>query len=140
MRPPEPGPAERFVERLAPGVHRAPTVLTAESLRAALDASGWVTFVVDLRSAGGKADILDAFAAGLEFPGWVGRNWDALQDALRDLSWLRSGERGRALLLLGAEQPDARSRAELDVLHDVLRTSAASAAQTASPLTAVTTT
>mgnify|MGYP003296609880 CR=1 FL=1 len=32
-----------------------------------------------------KAGVLDAFATGLELPGWFGHNWDALVDALRDL-------------------------------------------------------
>lgn len=32
-----------------------------------------------------KASVLEAFATGLDLPGWFGRNWDALLDALRDL-------------------------------------------------------
>ena len=137
MRPLEPGAAERFVAGLGPGVHRAPTFSTAESLRAALGSSGWATFVVDLGGASDKAGIIDSFATGLDFPGWVGRNWDALQDALRDLSWLPPGDHGRALLLLGAEQPSAGPRAELDVLGDVLRESVASVAESSSPLVVV---
>lgn len=41
--------------------------------------------------AGSKAELLDGFAGALRFPGWVGRNWDALADALGDLSWLPGG-------------------------------------------------
>ena len=33
-----------------------------------------------------KSAILDEFAAALALPGWFGRNWDALLDALRDLT------------------------------------------------------
>jgi len=43
------------------------------------------------RSAGSKAELLDAVAAALAFPAWTGRNWDALADALADLSWLPPG-------------------------------------------------
>lgn len=32
-----------------------------------------------------KASVLEAFATGLDLPGWFGHNWDALVDALRDL-------------------------------------------------------
>jgi hypothetical protein len=40
----------------------------------------------------------DGFARALSFPGWFGRNWDALEDALADLSWLPAA-RGRVLLV-----------------------------------------
>ncbi len=39
-----------------------------------------------------KDDFYDAVAAALSFPGWFGRNLDALHDSLRDLSWLPPGE------------------------------------------------
>ncbi|MCU1535954.1 MAG: Barstar (barnase inhibitor) [Humibacillus sp.] len=32
-----------------------------------------------------KATVLEAFATGLDLPGWFGHNWDALVDALRDV-------------------------------------------------------
>ena len=38
-----------------------------------------------------KQELLDAVAGALDFPGWTGRNWDALADALNDLSWLPTG-------------------------------------------------
>ena len=44
-----------------------------------------------LGPAASKAELLDGLARALEFPGWVGRNWDALADALGDLSWLPAG-------------------------------------------------
>jgi hypothetical protein len=67
-----------------------------------------------------KAGLLDEFARALEFPGWVGRNWDALADALGDLSWLPPGP--RVVVWAGADalraaQPVAY-RTALEVLRD----------------------
>ncbi|MFN2479474.1 MAG: barstar family protein [Pseudonocardiaceae bacterium] len=39
-----------------------------------------------------KAEALDAIGAALNFPAWYGRNLDALQDCLADLSWQPTGE------------------------------------------------
>lgn len=74
-----------------------------------------------LGPAGSKAELLDGFAAALRFPRWVGRNWDALADALGDLSWLPAGP--QAILWVGPRRleqadPDAY-RAALGVLRDV---------------------
>lgn len=41
---------------------------------------------------GSKAEALDAIGAALGFPGWYGRNLDALYDCLTDLSWQPGGE------------------------------------------------
>lgn len=49
---------------------------------------------VDLRR-----PVFEAFAEALGFPQWFGRNWDALEDCLTDLSW-REAE-GHVLLLEG---------------------------------------
>lgn len=38
-----------------------------------------------------KAALLDEIASALAFPDWFGRNWDALDDCLGDLSWLPVG-------------------------------------------------
>ncbi|HVV09339.1 barstar family protein [Amycolatopsis sp.] len=39
-----------------------------------------------------KLSTMDAIAAALSFPGYFGRNLDALYDCLTDLSWLPTGE------------------------------------------------
>jgi len=48
---------------------------------------GWRTYVLDGRRIGSKLELLDACQVAFDFPEWFGRNWDALADSLRDLSW-----------------------------------------------------
>ena len=106
-----PGPGVRTVRRSVPTV-----VADAERRGAA---------VVVLGPAQTKAGLLDEFARALEFPGWVGRNWDALADALGDLSWLPPGP--RVVVWAGADalrsaQP-AAYRTALEVLRDATKRS-----------------
>ncbi|MEN3355343.1 MAG: hypothetical protein V7640_3501 [Betaproteobacteria bacterium] len=49
--------------------------------------SGADCLEIDLTDARTKEQLLDAFAQSLSFPATFGRNWDALADALQDLSW-----------------------------------------------------
>ena len=51
---------------------------------------------IDLRGCTGKAILMLRLASALDFPAGSGRNWDALSDQLRDLSWLPA--QGYALL------------------------------------------
>jgi hypothetical protein len=73
-----------------------------------------------------KAELLRRLADGLVLPDWFGHNWDALQDCLR--------ERSGYLLFLGYGAIPAQ---DLDVLLDVLRSSAEFHAQRGEPLFAV---
>jgi hypothetical protein len=108
----------------------APYAVSAEMLDA-LERHGWATSMVDLSGVEGKAGILDAFALGLAFPDWVGRNWDALDDALGDLSWWPA-ERGRLLLVRGSD--GVFGSGEGPVLLDVLRNAGRTWADGQTPL------
>ena len=70
-----------------PGVHllddRVDPVEAAERVRE----RGWLLLHVDATRAVDKRSFLTAIAEGCGFPTWFGHNWDALADALRDLSW-----------------------------------------------------
>src|SRR5690606_10892694 len=92
--------------RLDPGVARLRSRSSTADLAAHLARAGWAVRVVDLNEVRDKAGILEAFERALSFPDWVGRNWDALDDALRDLSWWPPGERGRAIIVAGAGRLD----------------------------------
>lgn len=73
----------------------------------------------------GKAELLDALGRALDFPRWVGRNWDALADALGDLSWLPAGPKvvvWTGVDALRSAEP-AAYRTALEVLRDGARRS-----------------
>jgi RNAse (barnase) inhibitor barstar len=70
---------------------------------------------LDLAKTRGKGGLLDEFAKTLKFPRPFGRNWDALNDCLSDLSWL--GGKGWVLLLLRA---DSFAETNEEAFHTVL--------------------
>jgi hypothetical protein len=119
---------------LAPGLYRLHSSLAVPAIVARFARDHWATSVIELDGAVDKPGIMEAFARGLDFPGWVGRNWDALDDALRDLSWWPPAERGRLLLVRGVGDVSPAHPGELRMLEDVLETAVASWAGTDSPL------
>jgi barstar (barnase inhibitor) len=72
---------------------------------------------LDVARIDARQDVLQAIAEALGFPDWFGRNWDALEDCLGDLSWRPA--RGYVLVFEGFPRGD-----ELGVLLDVLCSSA----------------
>ncbi len=88
-----------FSGSAGPGLHRVDGV-SPEDLAEMAAGHGWVPVVVDLTTVTDKAGLLAAFAAAGRFPDWVGANWDALQDALGDLSWLGPAD-GYLIVMVG---------------------------------------
>lgn len=119
---------------LSPGVHDLEGTLPDAPDLQGISRLGWATTMVDLGAAKTKADILEAVARGLAFPEWVGRNWDALDDALDDLSWWPPAERGRLLVVRGAAQLRRSRPDDTALLIDILRLSARRWSQTDTPL------
>ena len=120
--------------RLDPSVTRLRSRSSTVDVAAHLDRAGWSVRVVDLGEARNKAGLLEAFRGPLAFPSWVGRNWDALDDALRDLSWWVPGERGRALIVARAGRIDDVLRGEWATLCDVLASATDRWRTTSTPL------
>lgn len=59
---------------------------------------------------GTKAGLMAEFAAALQFAPAFGANWDALDEALADLSWM--GGQGAWLLIIDADQVLAKATDE----------------------------
>jgi Barstar (barnase inhibitor) len=74
---------------------------------AVLEAAGIRLAEIDGLAIESKQDLMSALTGALELPGYFGRNWDALDEVLRDLGWLEAD--GHVLILRGASE--LRSRA-----------------------------
>lgn len=79
--------------------------------------------------AGEQGALLAGIARALRFPGWFGRNLDALEECLRDLSWLAAGEvvlvwQGDAVL---RHRDPTAHRVLLELLADAVADTAGSA-------------
>lgn len=100
-------------------------------LAAAARDAGLKVLRVDLEGCTDKRTLLLRIATQLDFPPGTGRNWDALSDALRDLSWLPAS--GYALLFGEANGLHHSGSENLDTLLDVLGEAAASWAEDGIP-------
>jgi hypothetical protein len=98
---------------------------------AARDA-GLVARRIDLQGCTGKQMLMLRLAAALEFPAGSGRNWDALSDLLRDLSWLPAP--GHALLFDAARDLRDADERVFETLLDVLQEASRARAEAQAPL------
>jgi len=82
-----------------------------EALHESVQRADFVLFEADIATAHGKGEVLAELARAIKAPDWFGHNWDALADALGDLSWHKAP--GYVLLLRGESPGD-------EVLEDIL--------------------
>lgn len=87
-------------------------------LSAAMRDAGLRVVTIDLQGCNDKRTLLMRIASQLDFPTGFGGNWDALQDSLRDLSWLKAN--GYALFFSDADVLRADAEKDFDTLLDVL--------------------
>ncbi|HLS87583.1 MAG TPA: barstar family protein [Burkholderiales bacterium] len=106
---------QRLTDSERSGVYRAEAARAIEEALQGIEAD---LARVSLRAAHTKDEVLDRLAAALGFPAWFGRNWDAAEDCLADLSW-RPSAPVQVLLF-----EDAQPSAEIDMLCDVLAAAA----------------
>ena len=78
---------------------------TVDDLREAVREADFYLIDINLAEVHGKGALLAAMAEAVGAPEWFGNNWDALADALADLSWQPAD--GYVLLLRDANLADA---------------------------------
>ena len=77
------------------------------------------TLAVPIHAPSGKQDLLRQIYAGLKMPSEAGLNWDALDEVLHDLSWIR--EKDIVLLHSGFDALDGE---DLEVYAEILSSAA----------------
>ena len=110
------GLAAVLAGRTQPGVYRWHAAFDKAHVRHTVEHAGWRFGYVDGWTEGGKADFLAEIGTALEFPDHYGRNLDALNDCLRDVT-------GPAVLLWDgwatlAETDEHAFRAVLDIFDN----------------------
>ena len=120
---------QRLSDASKSGVYRAPQ---AEAILEATQGSNLRVSRIGLAGAHGKAALLARVAGAMEFPGWFGGNWDALEDCLSDLSWSKA--EGYVLLIEGAAGLPADERG---IFVDILASAAAAWSERKRPFFAV---
>jgi RNAse (barnase) inhibitor barstar len=91
-----------------------------DDVRAAAKEAGFALFDVDLSNVHSKSEFLAAIAQAIAAPEWFGKNWDALADALSDLSWKNAP--GYVLLLVHSTEHFNLLGNDHDVAKEILET------------------
>ena len=94
----------------------------AASLSAIAGSKGYGVYRIDLSGISDKVALMERLQGALQFPAWFGRNWDALEDCLTDMSW--HDDVGFVLLFDGAGDLRRHQKSLFDALLDVLRSAA----------------
>ena len=88
-------------------------------------------FVVRIPAkARGKEKLLGVLAAKLRFPSYFGHNWDALEECLRDLSWLTDQPR---VVIVHEALPFSSAGESLAIYQGILADAVASHRQRGTP-------
>jgi RNAse (barnase) inhibitor barstar len=101
-------------------------------LAAAANAAGRGVRRIDLHGCRDKTTLLRRIAVALNFPDGFGRNWDALSDSLRDLSWLPAT--GHAFLFENADAMRDADEDDFDTLLDLIDEAADALAKRGMPM------
>jgi RNAse (barnase) inhibitor barstar len=75
---------------ISPGVYRLRGRTRPGSLLETVAAWGWRPIYLDGKQIVDKPTFLAAAHDAFAFPGYAGRNWDAFEELIRDLGWMRA--------------------------------------------------
>ncbi len=103
---------------LPPAVYRLMSRAAVETVAERVEANGWRCFALNGDTINNKSSFLAACASALHFPDYFGRNWDAFEECLNDLSWVTA--KGYVVLYDNAENFARNAPEEWDVAFDIL--------------------
>ncbi len=103
---------------LPPAVYRLMSRAAVETVAERVEANGWRCFALNGDTINNKNSFLAACASALHFPDYFGRNWDAFEECLNDLSWVTA--KGYVVLYDNAENFARNAPEEWDVAFDIL--------------------
>jgi hypothetical protein len=115
---------DRLAQRGGSGIYRLAGRTSARTVAGLVGAAGWRFLHLDGSDVDAKAEFLAAAAAALDFPAWAGRNWDAFEELVNDLSWWPDAA-GRVLLLDRLGRFAGRQPGELRTAVEILETALA---------------
>lgn len=101
-----------------PQIYRLDSDVPPEELAASLQEHDGELFYFDGAEMTDKNQLMQEFAAVLNFPDYFGDNWDSLHDCLRDASWL--DEDATHCVLLFDRWEKCTSPALIDTLQDAI--------------------
>ena len=104
----------------APVITVEAAVLKGNTLAAALKRAGLTVILVDRAPVYSKETLLHALYQNTPLPGYFGFNWDALQDALADFSWLEALPKGTVLLLKDATRFKAAATEDWETFVEIV--------------------
>ena len=109
-------------QQIAPGVYRFPSEASLATLQAEAQEQGWQLFHLDGATIQDKASFLAAAKTAFAMPSYVGRNWDAFEEAVNDLAWAPAA--GYVLVYDDAANLDDHDATAFQTAVDILATAA----------------
>lgn len=77
-----------FSGEKAPAIYRLTSRAKPSGVLDAVTDHGWQGFYIDGRAIADKQTFLTAGAQAMQFPAYFGRNWDAFEECITELTWL----------------------------------------------------
>jgi len=93
-----------------------------QALQAQLALAGFYICEIDGQAASDEMALVIAIGQAFQFPGYFGRNWNAVDECITDLSWLKAN--GYVCLLRSATTLSKANQQGYPVLLDVFQTAA----------------
>lgn len=103
-----------------PGIYRFESQAAVEYLQNKAKAAGWRLFYLDGSKVRDKESFLNKAARAMDFPDYFGKNWDAFEECVNDLSWAPAS--GYILLFQAPERLVKNSRATWETALEILAT------------------